>query len=297
MSTINVDKNIEPGEKITFRVDMAFYGYEKTIEFDFVAPRAAPLLNRIDTIKVKKESGRSKEKTKGNFSFTRCFVGPNIDKNHYALKVLMTNKKNANELMPGETVNFIASNTNGPLKNFHNKNFIIVKDTNKDPRYVFLRIPKNIQTVGSISTATGSLQEITGTTKVFKYTVTIPEKVFKGLVTEVVANNLKDGMVEDIPIFAFVRFTKDKQAKDAKKQLMINGNIISDKEPPDRNDVRKEYISKKSYSREFDFDENEKFIFYVAIARYTYVNKTWRKEWIQTNAADLVLWGKASEAK
>jgi hypothetical protein len=293
MSGISIDKNIVPGEKVTFRIDMSFFGYGKTMEFDFIAPNAAPLLSRINNINLKSEKGPEKEKTKGNYSFSKYAKGSSIDSNFYKLKILLNSAKQANQLEPGETINLTSSDAK--LAQLNNKNYKVIKDTNKDARYVYLRVSNADQPTVNSGTAAGSLQEITGTTKTKKYTVTLPKNVIKGLLAEKLPGTTKEGMMEDVPIFAYKRF-KGSNKTSVKRQLMVNDAEVKDKEPPDRNDVL-QYRGKESYFKIFDINDKEKFIFYVAIARYTYDGSVWKKEWVQTNASDEALWGKATERK
>lgn len=296
MSSLSIDKNLEPNKEVTIRIDMSFFGYGKTMEFTFTTPNAAPLLNRIDTIKLKNEKGPDKEKTKGNYGFSKFAKGANIDSNFYKLKLYLNSVKQANQLSPGEEINFTSSDAK--LAALNNKNFKIIKDNNSDPRYVYLRVNKTYQPTVTQGAANGSLQEITGTVKTRKYTVTLPPEVIKGLVSEKL-KNLDDGMIQDIPIFAYKRF-KGNNSVSGKKKLMFNDSEINDKIPPDRTDnLVKEYVGKKSYSQTFTINDQEKFIFYVAIARYTYnkAKNEWKKEWVQTNSSDEALWGKATEGK
>lgn len=294
MSSLSLDKNISPGEEVTIRIDMSLFGFGKTMEFTFTAPNAAPLLNKIDTIRLKSEAGKDKEKTKGNYAFSRYEKGESIDKNFYKLKLLLNSAKQANQLNPGETINLVTP-SGGALGQLNSKNFQIIRDTNKNNKFIYLKVNKTYQPTGSSGAATGTLQEITGTVKTRKYTVTLPDKVFKGLVAQA-KSPLSNGEVEDIPIFAFKRFTKDKSAEVKRKLMCSPSTEISDKEPPERSAII-QYRQVKSYSAEFDIDSEEKFIFYVALARYTYNKQKniWQKEWIQTNASDEVLWGKAFE--
>lgn len=291
MSSLSIDKNLDPNKLIRFRVDMSFFGYEKTMEFDFETPNAAPLLSRIENITLKNEKGPEKEKTKGNYGFSKYAKGANIGGSFYKLKILLNSAKQANQLEPGETINFVSSDPK--LAQLNNKNFKVIKDTNKDARYVFLRVSNSFQPTQASGNASGSLQEITGSVKTRKYTVSIPKEVLDGLVTEVLPGPKRGGMMEDIPIFAYKRFKGNNSAA-VKRKLMVNDNEVNDKNPPDRNDVIK-YRGQKSYSSNFTINDKENFIFYVAIARYVYDGETWKKEWVQTNSSDEAIWGKAKE--
>lgn len=294
MSSLSIDKNLDPNKEVTIKIDMSFFGYGKEMEFTFITPNAAPLLSRIDTIRLKNEKGPEKEKTKGSYTFTKYAKGVDINKDFYKLKLYLTNAKQANQLEPGETINFVASNPSGPLAALHNKNFQIIKDTNKDPKYIYLRVQKTFQPTTPQGSANGTLQEITGTIKTRKYTITVPENVIKGLIAEKLPT-VKDGMMEDIVIFAYKRF-KGGNSADVKKKLMLNNNDVNEKEPPARSDIL-EYRGKKSYSKTFEINDKENFLFYIAIARYTYNGTGWTKEWVQTNSLDQAIWGKATEGE
>jgi hypothetical protein len=291
MSSLSIDKNLDPNKKITFRVEMSFFGYGKNMEFDFDTPNAAPLLSRIENITLKNEKGADREKTKGNYGFSKYSKGGDIGGGFYKLKILLNSAKQANQLEPGETINFVSSDSK--LAQLNNKNFQIIKDTNKDARYVYLRVSNSFQPTQANGSASGSLQEITGSIKTRKYTVSIPKEVLDGLVTELLPGPKKGGMMEDIPIFAYKRF-KGNNSAGVKRKLMVNDNEVNDKNPPDRDTVIK-YRGQKSYSTNFDINDKENFIFYVAIARYIYNGETWKKEWVQTNSSDEAIWGKAKE--
>ena len=295
MSSISIDKPLSPGQKATFVVDMAFYGYSKKMEFTIEAPNAAPLLSRVDNIVLESKEGPPKDKTKGNYGFSRYEVKSNItNTTFYRLLIKLNNAKVANQLQPGDKINFISSDPK--LAALNNKNYEIIKDSNSNKNYVMLKVNRSDRPTQNIANASGSLQEITGTIKTRRYTVTIPNKVFNGLISERIPGKAaKEGMVEDIPIYAFKRF-KDTNKASIKRQLMINENEINEKIPPDRSDVL-DFRSKKSYSNLFDLGEKNKFIFYVAIARYIYDGEKWTKQWVQTDSSDNVIWGKAVEKK
>jgi hypothetical protein len=104
----------------------------------------------------------------------------------------------------------------------------------------------------------------------------------------------KEGMVEDIPVYAFKRFSGSNNAS-IKRKLMNDGSEINEKVPPDRSDVL-DFIGKKSYSRLFEINNEKNFIFYVAIARYIYDGNQWTKQWVQTDSSDRVIWGRALES-
>ena len=291
MSSLSIDKNLDPNKKITCEVEMSFFGYQKIIGFDFYTPNAAPLLSRIENITLKNEKGPEREKTKGNYGFSKYAKGANIGGGFYKLKIVLNSAKQANELEPGETINFVSSDSK--LVQLNNKNFQIIKDTNKNARYIYLRVSNSFQPTQASGNASGSLQEITGSIKTRKYTVSIPKEVLDGLVTELLPGPKRGGMMEDIPIFAYKRF-KGNNSAGVKRKLMVNDNEVNDKNPPDRETVIK-YRGQKSYSSNFDINDKENFIFYVAIARYIYDGDTWKKEWVQTNSSDEAIWGKAKE--
>lgn len=296
MSRISIDKPLAPGQKITFSVDMSFFGYSRVEPFTITVPRAAPLLSKVNNIIVTNKKGPEREKIKGNYAFDRYVKGESLNANFYVLKVRLVNPKNANELSPGDIINL---NSNDPkLAALKNKNYTIIRDNNKNKSYVSLRVNKTDQpTVASGTVTSSSLQEIVGTVKTRRYTVTLPKKVFDGLVTErdITKANATKGMVEDIPIFAFKRF-QGKDSASIKKKLMNSFADISEREPPDRSNVV-EFIGKPSYTKEFVINDEDKFIFYVSIARYIYNGNNWDKEWLQKNVSRLAIWGKAVERK
>lgn len=295
MSSISIDKPLAPGQKANFTIDMTFYGYSKTMEFTIEVPNAAPLLSRVDNIVLESKEGPPRDKTKGNYGFSRYEVKSNIaNTTFYRLLIKMNNAKIANELQPETKINF---RSNDPkLAQLNNNDYEIIKDNNSNRRYVMLKVNRTHRPTQNIANASGSLQEITGTIKTRRYTVTIPNKVFNGLISERIPGRVaKEGMMEDIPVYAFKRF-KDTNKASIKRKLMTNGSEINEKIPPDRNDVL-DFRGKKSYSNLFDLGEENKFIFYVAIARYIYDGEKWTKQWVQTDSSDNVIWGKAVEKK
>ena len=293
MSGISIDKNLVPGEKISFRVKMDNAGYTKVVEFDLRVPKAIPLLNKVNNITFIKEQGKPIEKTKGNYAFTKYAKGVNIDNTYYKLKILLNSAKQANQLKPGEEVNL--SSSDAKLAQLNNRNFKVLSDTNKDPRYVYLRVNKNYQPTIAIGSVTGSsLQEITGMIPTTKFTIALPKNIFKNLVTEVdivPGKPFKEGMIEDIPVFAYKRFTGN-NSSEVKRKLLGSNTNISDKTPPNRNDVLI-YRGKESYSEVFENNEEEKFIFYISVARYTYNGTDWEKEWLQQTKSGDAIWGRA----
>lgn len=295
MSSISIDKPLAPGQDATIIISMSFFGYSKDMEFKFKVPKAAPLMSRVDNITLDTKPGTPKEKTKGNYPFSRYEKGSAAGKGYYKLKIKLNKKKDANELVPGELVNL--SSSSPALAALNNKNYEIIPDSNKNPNYVYLRVPNTDQPTANSGAVTGSLQEITGITKTRRYTVTIPSKVFSGLVAErIKGQQAKEGMVEDIPIYAFKRF-KNNNTVSVKRKLMNNADEINEKEPPDRNVVASAFIGKRSFSTEFELNGEDKFIFYVAIARYIYDGEKWTKQWLQTDASDRAIWGKAVQKR
>lgn len=295
MSSISVDKPLAPGQDVTIIISMSFFGYSKDMEFKFKVPNAAPLLSRVDNITLDTKPGIPKEKTKGDYPFSRYEKGGSAGKNFYKLKIRLNAQKNANELIPGEKVNL--SSSSPTLAALHNKNYEVIADSNKNKNYVYLRVPNTDQPTTNSGTVTGSLQEITGIVKTRIYTVTIPNKVFNGLISErIPGKQAQEGMIEDIPIYAYKRFIGNNTVS-VKRKLMNNADEINEKEPPDRNVVASNFIGKKSFSKDFILNGEDKFIFYVAIARYIYDGEKWTKQWLQTDSSDRAIWGKAVQKR
>lgn len=295
MSRISIDKPLTPGENATFVIDMSFFGYSKEVEFKIKVPRAAPRLNKVNNILVTNRRGADRERTKGDYGFSRYVRGENIRGPFYILKVRLNNLKDANQLSPGDLINL--SSTDPKLAALNTKNYEVLDNNNKNKRYVNLRVNIADQpTPTSASVSGSSLQEITGIFRTRRYTVSLPPKVFRGLISErIPGKGLQKGMVEDIPIYAFKRF-KGQAVASVPRKLMNSGANINEKVPPDRNQVTA-FIGKRSYFRDFIVDNEEKFIFYVSIARYIYDGEKWNKQWVQTNASKNAVWGKAVERK
>jgi hypothetical protein len=300
MSNISIDKPLAPGEKATFIVEMSFYGYAKKMEFNIEVPNAAPLLSRVDNIRLEKSQGPPLVRTKKNFPFSK-YSRESLNKSFYRLKLFLNNPKQAGELQKGEEV--ILNSSNAIFSNLNGIKFQVLPNTSKGKtrdNYVHLKVPVNRGLVSftSSGTAAGSIAEVTGETKTVKYTVTIPEKVSKGLISERIPGKAAaEGMIVDLPIFAFKKF-KTKNSASVKTKLMIEGGgDIDEKNPPPYHVVREEFTNrgnaKKSYSRNFPLDDEEKFIFFVGIARYIYDGESWKQEWVQTDASDKVIWGRA----
>lgn len=301
MSAITVDKNLTPGDKVILRIEMSFFGYSKTFEFpDIFIPNAAPLLSRTEGIVLTSSLGPDKPRTKGNYTFTKYAKKENLPKGFYRLKLYMSQVKQANQLVPGEEVTFTSSDPK--LAQLNGKTFKVIttqpKKSADEERYVDLMVQNTFVPTVNSSTANGTLSEITGVTKTKKYTVTIPQDIIdKGLITKTKRGlNIKDGDVEDIPIFAYKRY-KGKNTANISKKLMMNHDTVNESTPPDRSVVDNEYRGKPSYPTIFEINDKEKFIFYVAIARYIYNAETnsWSKEWLQTDLSDKAIWGKAVE--
>lgn len=294
MSSISIDKNLSPGEKITFVIDMSFFGYGKKMEFEIEVPNAAPLLSRLNTISLKSEKGPDKDKAKKNFNFSKYAKAGSIGRNNYRLKIYLNSVKQANDLVPGEEV--ILTSSAPQLAELTGRTFKVIKSNIKKEadNYVHLRVSNNRQPTVNAASVSGTVAEVTATIPTKRYTVSLPENVFKGLIAERIPGRAAaEGMVEDIPVYAFKRFEGNNNAS-IKRKLMNNGDEINEKVPPNRSDVL-DFRGKKSYSRLFDINKEKKFIFYVAIARYIYDGKEWTKQWVQTDSSDKVIWGRALE--
>lgn len=297
MSSISIDKPLAPGEKATFIVEMSFFGYSKQMEFELTVPNAAPLLSRVDNIRLESKKGPDKPITPQSFNFSKYAKAEDLSgTNAYRLKIYLNNTKQANKLKPGEEV--VLNSSAAQLAQLNGRTFKVIPSNIKkeSDNYVHLRVNKAYQPTVTKASASGTLSEITGTIPTKTYTVIIPNKVFKGLISERIPGKAAaEGMVEDIPIYAFKRFSGKNKAS-IKRKLMMDGSEINEKSPPDRTDVLP-FRGKVSYSRSFDIDDEEKFIFYVAIARYIYDGDKWTKQWVQTDSSDNVIWGRAVEKK
>lgn len=291
MNKINIDKNITPNDKVTFQVTMEFYGYDATRQFEFIAPRACPQLNKLNNVYLNtKQLGDVKVASKP-YEFSKYVKGTKLDSKTYRLKILMNNKKNANELKPGEKVKLTSSDAK--LSALNNKEFIIVKpDNNSNERYVHLKVSNSFTPTVASASVTGTLTESSVTVKQKRLKVTPPESVFKGLVKKVVIGSPKKGDVDDIVIYAYKRYS-GKYSASIKRKLMANDDDVSEKRPPLRSVIDNFYRKAPSFSKDFKLDGDNTIICYISVARYVYNGKEWVGEWLQVNKLDQAIWARA----
>jgi hypothetical protein len=291
MSTINIDKNITPGDKVIFQVSMDFYGYGETREFSFTAPAACPQVNKLNNIYLNTKQLNDVKVPSKPYSFSKYIKSTKVDKNNYRLKIYMDSLKNANELKPGEKVRLVSSNSR--LAQLTNREYIIIKPDNNssNPRYVHLKVNNNYQPTQVSGNANGTLTEGSVTVKQKRIRVTVPESVFKGLVKKVVPGSPKKGDVDDIIVYAYKQF-EGKNSAAIKKKLMVNDNEVNEKTPPSKSAVN-DYRKNPSYSKDFKLEQNKTILCYISIARYTYNGTSWEGEWLQTNQLGQAIWGRA----
>lgn len=297
MNNINIDKNISPGDSITFRVTMEFYGFAETAEFDFIAPKACPQLNKLNNVFFEKGKPRDTKINNGTFNFTKYKKLEDIGGilgDSYRIKVYMENQKSANELNPGEIV--ILRSTNAKLTNLKNRECQVIKsNTNNDnPKIVHLKVKKIYQPnpASGVQEVTNSqLEEKNKTVKEQRIKITPPDVVFNGLVKKTSAQEVKKGDVEDIIIYAYKQF-EGKNSANAKRKLMINDADVNENRPPERETVLI-HRKGKSYARDFKLEDKKNILCYISIARYVYNGEKWVGDWVQQNKLGQAIWARA----
>lgn len=297
MNSININKDINPNDKITFQVTMEFFGYSETREFEFIAPKACPQLNKLNNIYLEKKIVKDLKVAPKSYGFQKYFKGGNIGTEYYRLKIFMNSAKNADELKPGETVSLEttdskinALNTSGNVSKRWN---VIKPDNNNNAaRMVHLRVKNSFQPTQASGVVTNSfVTEVVRVIREQRVRVIPPENVFNGLVKEVVIGEPKLGDIEDIIIYAYKQYEGRNSAR-AVRKLMLNDEEVNEKKPPSRQTVL-DYRKKRSYSKDFKIDDKKNLICYISIARYTYNGTGWSGEWLQQNKVGQAIWGKA----
>lgn len=290
MATVSIDKDLSPGEKVRFRIELTIFGEEVDSDFKFIVPNAPPLLSKVKGITTKVKNyleyltGNNK-----NYNFSKYKKKENISENRYKLLVVLNSNKVPGDLAPEDDVLI-----NCTEAGFTNVPAVVLPNESSKPNYLYLSVSKTNQPSAAIDTSTtGTVTEIKKKIKKRKITVTIPKSLLKSLVSEKPTTPPQRGNVQDIIVYAYKQFDGPNKSS-IKYKLMSNDEEVGLKNPPQRSSVI-EYVGKESYSKTFTLNDEKgsKIICYVAVARYVYNGSEWNGEWLQVNRSGDVIWGKA----
>lgn len=289
---VSFERDINPGDKIFFRVDIDLYGENVARQFEFIAPKAPKLITKA-SIRLKiEDASQIKTGTNKSFSFNKYWRKANIDASNYILLIRLDNDK-----VPGslDTNDIVRIDSSDAAIGLNNVTGTVLRLNKKRPNYLYLSVSRSNEPASTDPTAaTGSIVEVKKIILKKKFTVSIGDKFIESLLAEKEPGTPVKGDSEDIIIYAYKQFNGKNKAS-IKKKLMSNGDEIDDKIPPPRSDVI-EYRGKGSYSKTFSINEEdgEKVICYASVARYTYDGESWSGEWFQTDDSNKTIWGKAS---
>lgn len=293
MSRVSLNRDLEPRDKVTFRLEITLFGQEVDDTFDMVVPRAAPLMSTEKNIRMKAEDREKYIPQTGpgkNYNFSKYRISDNnIGNNKYRLLTVLNNEKKAGELEVGDEVLITCANLSQVPA-------VVVKGASTRKNYVYLAVSKS-QTISPSSNlsgnANGTFVEVKKKNKTRKITVSLNSSILKDLMAKKLPNSLSKGNVEDILIFAYKQFNGVNKSS-IKYKLMNNDAIVNLKTPPQHSSVV-EWRRKTTAEKEFTInDENgNKVLCYVAIARYIYDGTKWNGEWLQTDKDGEVIWGQA----
>lgn len=295
MPRVSLNKDLEPEDKVTFRLEIILFGEEVDDTFDMVVPRAAVLMSKQKNIIMKAEDREKYIPKTGpgtNYNFSKYRISDNnISNNKYRLLTVLNNEKKAGELEVGDEVLITCANLNQVPA-------VVVAGESKRKNYVYLAVSKS-QTISPASNlsgnANGTFAEIKKKQKIRKITVSLNKSILNDLIAKKVANSLTKGNVEDILIFAYKQFNGVNKSS-IKYKLMNNDAVVNLKEPPQHSAVV-EWRSKTSAEKNFIINDEEgnKVLCYVAIARYIYDGSKWVGEWLQVDKDGDVIWGQARQ--
>lgn len=291
MATLSIDKNLSPGDKIDFELEINIFGETLSQQFSFVTPEAPPLISKVKGINVKVENkdnyftGNNK-----SFAFSKYKKLENISESRYKLLIILNANKVPGDLAPDDDVLLTCAEAG-----FNNVPAVVLGTNNKKKNYVYLSVNKNNQPSSNIDNNTsGTIVEIKKKIKKREVTVSLPERLLNTLISEKPKSTPEKGNIEDIVIYAYKQFD-GANTSSIKYKLMTNGNDVNLQTPPSKS-VANDYRDKKSFKKMFTLNDKDgqKIICYVSIARYTYNGTEWVGEWLQTDKLDKTIWGKAS---
>ncbi len=291
VAPITVDKNLDPGTIVTFRLDITIFGEAVDGEFDLPVPNAPILISKLKGINAKIENkdeyrtGNNKSYGFNKFKKFNELLSPN----RYKFLVVLNSNKVPGDLAPEDDVVITCAEAG-----FSSTPAIVLSAANKRKNYLYLSISTSNQPSQNLDNSTvGTVTEIKKRIKKRKITVEVPQEFMRSLVSEKTPGPPTKGNVEDIIVFAYKQFDGENKSS-IKFKSMANDEIINLKNPPERSSVI-DYREKRSYSKLFTLnDENgSKIICYVAVARYTYTGSEWKGEWLQVNESGNVIWGRA----
>ena len=289
MSKISLDKDLTPGEKVEFDLELTIFGETLSRQISFLVTNAPPLANKQSdklklTVENKDEYSTGNNKSYGFNKFKKFTT--NISPTRYKFLVILNSDKIPGDLSPEDDVLITCAEAG-----FTNVPAVVLPSENKRKNYLYLSISTANQPSKTSDTSTvGTVTEVKKRIK--KRKITVNAICFRNtLVSKSVP--LKKGSVEDIIVFAYKQFEGENKAS-IKYKLMGDDSEINLKTPPVRSKVaedRGKYTKTKMFKLN---DENgSKILCFVAIARYTYDGDNWKGEWLQTNEENNVIWGRA----
>ncbi len=290
MSTISIDKDLSPNDKVKFRLELTIFGEEVDEEFELKVPAAPHLVSKLKGISASVENkDEYRTGTNKSYGFSKYKKKENISSSRYKLLLVLNRDRVPSELSTEDDVLI-----NCAEAGFTNVPAVILPNESSRKNYLYLSVSRTNQPSANIDTnTTGTVTEIKKRIKKRKITVSVPESFLKSLVSEKPTTPPEKGNVQDIIIFAYKQFNGPNNSS-VKYKLMSNDDEINLKNPPPRSSVQED-IQKRSKDKLFTInDENgNKVVCYIAVARYTYNGDEWKGEWLQTNESGQVIWGRA----
>lgn len=291
MSTISIDKDLSAGEEIGFRLEIKLFEEEVDTTFDMFIPNAPHLVSKLKGIKVNVESKdeyRTGDNKSYGFNKYKKF-NQLISPNRYKLLIVLNADK-----VPGDLATEDEVLINCAEAGLTNVPAIVLPSNSSRKNYLYLSVSASaLPSSNQDTNTTGNVTEVKKKVKKKKITVNVPKEFMKSLISEKPTTPPQNGNVEDIIIFAYKQFDGPNKSS-IKYKLMVNDAEVNIKNPPNRSTVL-EYREKSSYSKLFNLNDKDgsKIICYIAIARYIYDGNDWKGDWLQTNASNEVIWGKA----
>lgn len=290
---------LKPEDSVKFYLTGEFYGENpSSISFNIDIPKACPLISKTNIgLNVKATSDEIVRNDASIFPFNYYSKLTLSKKNHYKIRLRLGQRKNRGTLKVKNTV-LINVPGGSPLSNLNGQIFPIIASgptSNNEAFIVDLEIPNSrvvSQARGSVTNS--SITEDYAIRKFKEFQITITKNVFDNLIN--VRNPLRGTLVSqiiDIPIYAYKNFEGENSAKEP-RLLFLNNTEINEKTPPAYSqNLVDAYLVGNSYKKRLRSDEKRNFLFYVAIARYSYANNKWSGQWLQVNKENKAIWGKA----
>lgn len=288
MSKISIDKNLTPGKKVSFELELTIFGETLSRNIDLYVPDAPPLANKQSdklklTVENKDEYSTGNNKSYGFNKFKK--FTPNISSTRYKFLVILNSDKIPGDLSPEDDVLITCAEAG-----FTNVPAVVLPSDSKRKNYLYLSIstanqPSKTSDTSTVGTVTEEKKRIK------KRKITVNAICFNGTLVSK-STPLRKGSVEDIIVFAYKQFDGENKSS-IKYKLMEDDSEISLKTPPIRSKVindRGRYTKTKMF--QLNDEKGNKVLCFVAIARYTYNGENWKGEWLQTNEENNVIWGR-----